>query len=115
LPGVALPRGKNHCVLPVELLRRQPAGRREGNARELRERLEHLADCVLVALREDGHLAQPVLVEQELTAAGVVKDVDDLDVDSVFRKKLFRSEAAASPRLGEVQVLIRGDFHSSLR
>jgi hypothetical protein len=37
-------------VLSVELLRRQLAGAVDGYARQLRERLEHLADCVIDAL-----------------------------------------------------------------
>ena len=78
---------------------------------ECRERIQHLTECVFVALREDGHFAQPVLVEQKFAAAGVVEDVDHDHVNAVFRKKLFRSQAATSSRLGEVHVLVGVNFH----
>jgi hypothetical protein len=65
----------------------------------------------LIALREDRHLAQPVALEQQLAAASIVQHIDDDEINSVFRKKLFRSEATASPGLGEVNVSVRRDVH----
>src|SRR5690606_38488070 len=79
---------------------------------EFRERLEHLPESVLIAFCEHGHFTQPELLEEKLAAAGVVEYVDDVEVYAAFRKKLFRSEAATSSRLGEVGVAIGGQFHA---
>jgi len=38
---------------------------------------------------------------QLLTAAGIIVDIDMDVVDVIFRKKLFRFEAGASPGVGE--------------
>jgi len=69
-------------------------------ADELRHVLEVLSEDEVLALRDDGNVAYTEL-EQLLTAARIVRNVDDEVVYLLFRKKLFRSEAAASPRLEE--------------
>ena len=55
---------KDRLVLLVELLGRQAVGARHGQAGELRKRVEHLAESVLVAFRQHRDLAQAVLVQQ---------------------------------------------------
>ena len=69
-------------------------------ADELGDVLEVLPEDELLALGDDRHIAHAV-GEQPFAAAGVIEDVDGDEVDLLFRKKLFRSEAAASPGLGE--------------
>jgi hypothetical protein len=64
----------------------------------------------LIAARDYRHVAHAVR-EKLLAAAGVVKDVDGDEVDAFFRKKLFRSEAAASPGLGKEHELVGGNVH----
>jgi hypothetical protein len=54
----------------------------------------------LIALCDDRHGAQAEGL-QFFTAASVIDDVDGDVVDIFFRKKLFRSKTAASPRLRE--------------
>jgi hypothetical protein len=46
-----------------------------------------------------------------LARTGGVQDVDDGEIEPAFRKKLFRSEAATSARLGEVEILVVAKFH----
>jgi hypothetical protein len=65
---------------------------------ELRDVLEILPENVALALGDDRNVAQ-AQGQQLLTASGIVRDVDYDVVYLLFRKKLFRSEAAASPRL----------------
>ena len=48
---------------------------------------------------------------QLFAAARIVLYIDDEEIDLVFRKKLFRSEAAASPGLGEKDELVCGEVH----
>ena len=71
--------------------------------------LEILPDYVLLPFRHDGQVAHAVS-EQPLTSTRVVQHVDYGEVDALFRKKLFRSEAAASPGLGEEREAL-GGFH----
>jgi hypothetical protein len=44
----------------------------------------------------------------------VVLHVDRDEIDALFRKKLFRLEAAASPRLGEENELLHSGIHIDL-
>ena len=62
--------------------------------------LEILAEDELPASRHYRHVAYAQR-EQPLTPLRVVLDVDRDEIDTFFRKKLFRFEAAASPGLGE--------------
>ena len=74
-------------------------------ADELGDILEVLAEDVVLALRDDRHVAHAQ--GQELfPPAGVIRNVDDDVVYLLFRKKLFRSEAAASPRLQKEDELL---------
>jgi hypothetical protein len=74
---------------------------------ELGDILEILAEDVVLALRDDRHVAEAQR-EELLAPAGVIQHVDHVVIDAFFRKKLFRSEAAASPRLGEENELVGG-------
>jgi hypothetical protein len=65
---------------------------------EFRDILEILPEDIALALRDDRNVAQ-TQGQQLLTASGIVRDVDYDVVYLLFRKKLFRSETAASPRL----------------
>ena len=62
--------------------------------------LEILAEDVILALRHHRHVTHAQR-QQLFAPAGVIRNVDDFVVYLLFRKKLFRSEAAASPRLEE--------------
>lgn len=79
-------------------------------ADELRNIVEVLREDKLLAARNnrDGTYTQR---EQLLTSANVVGDVDGDEVDAFSRKKLFRSEAATSPRLGEKDEFLCGVGH----
>jgi len=61
----------------------------------------------LFTLSDDRHGAQAERL-QFFAAAGVIDDVDGDVVDIFFRKKLFRSKTAASPRLGEENEFFAG-------
>jgi hypothetical protein len=74
--------------------------------------LEVLAENVLAASREHRHGAHTEL-EQLLFARGIVHYVNRDEVNALFRKKLFRSQATASTRLGEQDQFISGIFHAS--
>jgi hypothetical protein len=65
---------------------------------ELGDVLEVLAKNVVLAFRDDRYVAN-TQGQQLFPAAGIIRNVDDDVVYLLFRKKLFRSEAAASPRL----------------
>jgi hypothetical protein len=77
---------------------------------ELGDVLEILTEHELIAARNHRHVAHAER-EQFLTAAGIVEYVDRDEIDVFFRKKLFRSEAAASPRLGEQYELVGDCVH----
>jgi hypothetical protein len=68
----------------------------------------------LIAFGDHRHIAHAV-GEQFVFAAGIVEYIDCNEVDIFFRKKLFRSEAAASPRLGEQDELVVGGAHMCIR
>ena len=81
---------------------------------EFRDVLQVLAEDVALAFRDDRNVAQPE-GEQLLAAAGIVRHVDDDVVYLLFRKKLFRSEAAASPRLEKQDELFGWCVHVAIR
>ena len=72
---------------------------------KFRDVFKVLSEHELVPARDDRHVAYAEL-EQALAAAGVVQHVDRYKINFLFRKKLFRSKAAASPRLGEIHELV---------
>ena len=76
-------------------------------ADELGDVLEVLAEDVVFALRYDGNVAYTQR-QQLFAPARVIRNVDDEVVYLLFRKKLFRSEAATSPRLQKEDELFRG-------
>jgi hypothetical protein len=45
---------------------------------------------------------------------GIVQNVDGNEINALFRKKLFRSKAAASTGLSEQNEMISGIFHKKL-
>ena len=62
--------------------------------------LHVLAENELAAFCKDRH-ALRTKAKQLFSSRGVVQDVENGKVYAFFRKKLFRSKAAASTRLGE--------------
>ena len=77
---------------------------------ELGDVLEVLAENVLIASREHRHGAHAEF-EQLLLSGRVVHYVNRDEVNALFRKKLFRSQATASTRLGEQDKFVSGVFH----
>jgi len=76
-------------------------------ADELGDVLEVLAEDVVFALRYDGNVTYAQR-QQLFAPAGIIRNVDNQVVYLLFRKKLFRSEAAASPRLQKEDELFVG-------
>jgi hypothetical protein len=76
--------------------------------------LQVLAEDVLVAFCEHRHSlhAEP---QQLFSSPRVVQNIKVDKVDAFFRKKLFRSKAAASTRLGEQDEFVIYVFHRSYR
>ena len=62
---------------------------------------------MLFRSRDDRYGAQAKRL-QFFTAAGIIDNVDGDVGDIFFRKKLFRSKTAASPRLGEENEFFAG-------
>jgi hypothetical protein len=79
-------------------------------ADELGHVFEILAKNVLPASGEHGHAAH-AKPEQTLLPGRVIQHVDGTELDAFRRKKLFRSQAAASAGLSEQGELIRLAFH----
>jgi hypothetical protein len=71
---------------------------------------EILPEHELIAAGDHRHIAHAE-GEQLFAAAGVVKNVNSDEVDTFFRKKLFRSKAAASAGLGKEDELVVGGGH----
>src|SRR5215204_2009184 len=69
-----------------------------------------LAEHELIAARDHRHIAHAES-EQLFAPARIIQDVDRDEVDLFFRKKLFRSEAATSSRLGEENELVSDGAH----
>ena len=79
-------------------------------ADEFGDVLEILPKDKLIAAGDDGDIAHTVR-QQLFTASWIVEYVDRDEVDIFFRKKLFRSKAAASPRLEKQDEFFGGDGH----
>jgi hypothetical protein len=71
---------------------------------------EILTKNVLPRAREHWHRAHPKL-EKLLAPCGIIDNIDGGEEDLFFRKKLFRSETAASARLGEQNKWVSEGFH----
>ena len=69
-----------------------------------------LAEDELVAFRQHRH-ALRAKAEQLLSSRGVVQNIEGGKVYAFFRKKLFRSKAAASTGLGEQDEFVVCDCH----
>lgn len=76
-------------------------------ADEFSDVFEVLPENELLTFGHDRHIAHAER-EQLFTPARVVQYVDRDEIDAFFRKKLFRSEAAASPGLGEQDEFVSG-------
>jgi hypothetical protein len=72
--------------------------------------LHVLAENELAAFRQHRH-ALRAEAEQPLSSRGVVQNIEDGEVNAFFRKKLFRSKAAASTGLGEQDEFVVCAFH----
>jgi hypothetical protein len=83
-------------------------------ADELGNILEALTENVLLAFRQHRYraCAEP---EQLLFSSRIVQHVQDDEAEAFLRKKLFRSQATASTRLGEKDEFVPGGFHFDLR
>ncbi len=71
-----------------------------GETDEFGDVFQVLPEDEILASGDDGNVADAV-GQQAVTTRRVVEDVDGNEVDLFARKKLFRPETAASPRLGE--------------
>src|SRR5262245_21777749 len=80
------------------------------DADELGHIFEILAKDELLASGEHGHGAHPEF-KQLFPPGRIVQNVNSAEGDALFRKKLFRSKAAASARLSEQNKLIDDSFH----
>lgn len=80
---------------------------------EFSDIFEILTEHEVLAFGDDGHVAHAEL-EQPLAPAGVVQYVDVLVIDAFARKKLFRPETAASPRLREENEFFGDGVHEHL-
>jgi len=69
-----------------------------------------LTENVLIACREHRHGAHAEF-EQPLLSRRIVDYVNRNEVNAFFRKKLFRSQATTSTRLGEQDKIVSNAFH----
>lgn len=74
---------------------------------ELGNVFQILAEYELLALGDNRDIAHTEL-EQAFTAGRIVQDINGDEVYFFARKKLFRPETAASPRLGKQDELFVG-------
>jgi hypothetical protein len=72
-----------------------------------------LTENVLAASREHRHGAHAEL-NQLFFSRRIVHHVNRDEVDALFRKKLFRSQATASTRLGEQDEFVSNVFHGQI-
>ncbi len=79
-------------------------------ADELGDVLEVLPEDELVPARDNRYVADAV-GKQLLFPARIVENVDRDEINFFLRKKLFRSETAASPGLGEENEFFAGGIH----
>jgi hypothetical protein len=91
-------------------LRRKRAGPAALQADEFSDIFHVLAEDELAAFGQHRH-ALRAETEQLLFSRGIVQDIDGGIVYAFFRKKLFRTEAAASTGLREQDEFVIGDFH----
>ena len=56
----------------------------------------------------------PAFLPPPPSGAGIVRDVDEDEIDTSVRKKLLRFEATASPRAGVKEKLVSSGFHELL-
>jgi hypothetical protein len=83
-------------------------------ADEFGDIFEILAENILSPAGKHGHGERAEICEL-LTPIGIVQNIYRQKVDTFLRKKLFRSQAAASTRLGVQHELGFGVFHGVLR
>jgi hypothetical protein len=76
-------------------------------ADKLGDILEVLPEYELIALGNHRNIAHAEL-EQAFAAGRIVQDINGDEIDFFARKKLFRPETAASPRLGKQNELFVG-------
>ena len=74
-------------------------------ADELGDILEVLPEYELFAFGYNRHIAHTEF-EQAFASCRIVQDIDGDEINFFARKKLFRPETTASPRLGEQYVLL---------
>ena len=79
-------------------------------ANKLGDVFKVLTENVLIACREHRHGAHAEF-EQPLLSRRVVGYVNRDEVDAFFRKKLFRSQATTSTRLGEQDKIVSDALH----
>jgi hypothetical protein len=77
---------------------------------EFRNVFQILAKYKLLAFGHYRNIAYSKF-EQPLSALRIVEHIDRNEVNAFFRKKLFRSEAAASPGLGEEYETVSDGIH----
>jgi len=78
---------------------------------ELGDVFQVLAKDKLFAPGHDRHIAHAEL-DQTFTALRIVQDIDGDKINFFARKKLFRPETTASPRLGKEYELFSGSAHA---
>jgi hypothetical protein len=83
-----------------------------GETDEFGDVFQVLPEDEILASSDDGNIADTV-GQQAVTTRRIVEDIDGNEVDLFARKKLFRPETTASPRLGEENKLFRfgGSVH----
>lgn len=106
LAQVALCRAQHDHPTLDQFFRRQGFVAGAGETDEFRDVLEVLPEDEILAPGDDGNVADAI-GQQAVTTRRVVEDIDGDEVDLFARKKLFRPETAASPRLGEEDELLR--------
>jgi hypothetical protein len=80
---------------------------------KLRDVFKALTENVLIASRKHRHGAHAEF-EQLRLSRRVVHHVNRDEANALFRKKLFRSQAAASTGLGEEDQFVGDVFHSRI-
>jgi hypothetical protein len=110
LQNVALRGAQNDDPFFFQLCRRKRGVPGALQADKFGDVLQVLAEDILATFCQHGHglYAEP---EQLLSSRRIVQNVKVDKVDAFFRKKLFRSKAAASTRLGEQDEFVIYVFH----
>ena len=110
LTDVALRRAQHSDPLLDQRIGRKRCVPAALQTHELGDVLKILAKDVLITFREHRYVAHAEL-EQLLASCGVVQYIERQEVNAFVRKKLFRSETAASAGLGEQDKSVADDFH----